>query len=276
MDLIAKKIEMVDLQTSSVLLGLFIGLVLALTGAGSSILAIPLLVFSLNLNLAQAVPIALLAIMSAASVGAIQGLYAGIVRYKTALLIASFGIAFAPIGVWLAQRAPTEILNLCFAAILIYMACHMWKLPSLQLSHQDKPEPACMINPATSKLFWTASCTKRLVITGAATGLLSGLLGIGGGFVIVPSLRKVSNFNAQTIIATSLTVIALVSASSVASYLLHDAINWKIAVPFVASTMLGMFAFSLISYKIPLIISQRSFAVLAVLAAILMLLKSFS
>ena len=267
---------MVDIQITSILLGLFVGLALALTGAGGSILAIPILVYGVGLSLTQAVPIALLAIMSAASVGAIQGLHAGTVRYKTALLIASFGIAFAPVGVWLAQRAPTQILSLCFAAILIYMARQMWQPPSLQLSHEDKPDPACMLNPTTSKLFWTASCTKRLVITGTATGLLSGLLGVGGGFMIVPSLKKVSNFNAQTIIATSLTVVALVSASSVASYLLHGAISWEIAVPFIASTVFGMFAFSLISYKIPLIISQRSFAVLAVMAAILMVLKSFT
>ena len=267
---------MLDINIISIGLGLFVGLVLALTGAGGSILAIPLLVFGLNISLTQAAPIALLAIMSAASVGAIQGLRGGIVRYKAALLIASLGIAFAPLGVWLAQRAPTPILSLCFAAILIYVACQMWQPPSLQLSHEYKPDPACMLNPTTSKLFWTASCTKRLVITGTATGLLSGLLGVGGGFMIVPSLKKVSNFNAQTIIATSLTVVALVSASSVASYLLHGAISWEIAVPFIASTVFGMFAFSLISYKIPLIISQRSFAVLAVMAAILMVLKSFS
>lgn len=268
---------MLDINIISIGLGLFVGLVLALTGAGGSILAIPLLVFGLNISLTQAAPIALLAIMSAASVGAIQGLRGGIVRYKAALLIASLGIAFAPLGVWLAQRAPTPILSLCFAAILIYVALRIWQQSTQELEYGgNKSAPACTINPVSSKLFWTASCTKRLVITGAATGLLSGLFGVGGGFVIVPSLKKVSNFNAQTIIATSLTVVALVSASSVASYLLHGAISWEIAVPFIASTVFGMFAFSLISYKIPLIISQRSFAVLAVMAAILMVLKSFT
>jgi uncharacterized membrane protein YfcA len=268
---------MPDIQLISIGLGLFVGFILALSGAGGGIFAIPLLVFGLQLNLTQAAPIALLAVMSAASVGAIQGLNKGIVRYKTALLMAAFGIAFAPLGVWLAQRAPTQYLSLIFAMILIYVATRMWKRDITKTHNSEiNPPPPCEINPATSKLFWRANCTKRLIITGSAAGLLSGLLGVGGGFVIVPSLRKVSNFDIQTIIATSLAVIALVSAGSVTTYLLHGGINWKIALPFVISTMVGMFVFRLISHKIPAKVSQRSFAVLAVVAAVLLLVKSFS
>jgi uncharacterized membrane protein YfcA len=183
----------------------------------------------------------------------------------------------APLGVWLAQHTPNLFLSYLFILILLYIAWHMW-----QQNKQDsntyikKPDAACVINPATSKLFWTAYCTKRLMMTGSLAGLLSGLLGVGGGFVIVPSLRKVSNFDMQTIIATSLTIVALVSASSVTIYLLQDGIHWKIATPFVISTMIGMFAFRLISHKVPTIISQRGFAILAVIAAILMLISNLS
>ena len=107
-----------EIQLISIGLGLFVGFILALSGAGGGIFAIPLLMFGLHLNLTQAAPIALLAVMSAASVGAIQGLNKGIVRYKTTLLMAAFGIAFAPLGVWLAKHAPTQYLSLIFAAIL--------------------------------------------------------------------------------------------------------------------------------------------------------------
>jgi uncharacterized membrane protein YfcA len=266
---------MIELQLISVLLGLVVGFILALTGAGGSIMAIPLLVFGLNLSLTQAAPIALLAVMSAASVGAVQGLHIGIVRYKTALLIASFGIVLAPLGVWLARRSPILVLNLIFAALLTFVAWRMWQQSTQTLeTDENKPAPACVINPATSKLFWTALCTRRLIITGGMAGLLSGLLGVGGGFAIVPSLRKVSNFDMQTIIATSLTAIALVSAASIFTFLLHGDINWQIAVPFVTSAIIGMFAFRLISQKIPAKISQRSFAVLSVVAAVIMIIKS--
>jgi uncharacterized protein len=268
---------MLDVQLISLCLGLLVGFILALSGAGGAIFAIPLLMFGLQLNLTQAAPIALLAVMSAASVGAIQGLNNGIVRYKTAFVIAAFGITFAPLGVWLAKRAPTHYLSLILAAILVYIAIRTWQ-QSTQIANTEehKPAPACVINPVTSKLFWTALCTKRLVTTGSIAGLLSGLLGVGGGFVIVPSLRKVSNFETQTIIATSLAVIALVSAGSVTTYLLHGDINWGVAVPFVASTMASMFAFRLISHKIPAKISQRSFAVMAVIAALMLTARSLA
>ena len=266
---------MPELSIISIFLGLFIGLILALTGAGGSIFAIPLLVFGLNLSITQAAPIALLAVMSAASVGAMQGLQQGIVRYKAAMLISAFGLALAPLGVWLAKHAPMQLLSFTFAIALIYVAARMW----LQSAENEQlitanADSACTINPATSKLFWTASCTKTLAFTGAIAGLLSGLLGVGGGLVIVPSLRKVSNFDTQTIIATSLAVIALVSAGSLALYLLQGKIQWQIAMPFVASTMFGMFAFRRISHKIPAPLSQRSFALLALVAALMLIIKS--
>lgn len=267
---------MSDIQLISIFLGAFVGFIMAISGAGGGIFAIPILVFGLNLSITQSAPIALLAVMSAASVGAIQGLNNGIVRYKTALLMAAFGITFAPIGVWLAKRLPTQYLSLIFALILIYVATRMWKRDFKKTyDNALNPPPACVLNPATSKLFWTAHCTKRLVGAGSLAGLLSGLLGVGGGFVIVPSLRKVSNFEIQTIIATSLAVIALVSATSVATYVLQGDVNWAIAIPFVTSTVISMFAFRLISHKISTKISQRSFAILAVLAALFMLIKSF-
>ena len=169
-----------EIQLISISLGLFVGFILALSGAGGGIFAIPLLMFGLHLNLTQAAPIALLAVMSAASVGATQGLNKGIVRYKTAILMAAFGIAFAPLGVWLAKRAPTQYLSLIFAVILIYVATRMWKRDFKKVyDNENNPPPDCLLNPATSKLFWSAHCTKRLVITGSVAGLLSGLLGVG-------------------------------------------------------------------------------------------------
>jgi uncharacterized membrane protein YfcA len=270
---------MPDIQLISIVLGLFVGLILALTGAGGSILAIPLLIFGVNLSLNEAAPIALLAIMSAATIASIQGLIKGNVRYKSALLMSGFGLAIAPVGVWLAVRVPIHYLSVCLALIMLYIAWRMWHQAAIQkifdVTLLNKPVAPCEINPATSKLFWTANCTKRLMFTGAIAGLFSGMLGVGGGFVIVPSLRKVSNFDVQTTIATSLAVIAIVSAGSVAIHLHQGGMNWQVAIPFVLSSMLSMFVFRLVSHRVTEKFSQRSFAVLAVIAAILMLIKAY-
>ncbi len=267
---------MPDVQLISIILGLLTGLTLALTGAGGGVLAIPLLVFGLHLNISQAAPIALLSIFFASGIGALHGLSKGIVRYKTAMLIAAFGIVFAPVGVKLSSYLPQTILSITLACTLLLIANRTWRLSNrIDESNIELPPPVCTINPATSKLFWTADCTKRLIATGSITGLLSGLLGVGGGFIIVPSLKKVSNFNHATVVATTLAVIALISTSSLVSYMHHTNIHWGIAIPFVISTTLAMLALGLLRHKIPERFSQKAFALLCLIAAIYLSAKSF-
>ncbi len=265
---------LLDWSLIGVAIGLFIGLVLALTGAGGSILAIPLLMLGLNLSFNQAAPIALLAVMMASIIGTIQGLRLGLVRYKTALLIASFGIAFAPVGVWMAGYTPNHVLRFIFAGVLLAVAWHMWRqTTNVNVNNQNRENAPCIQNKVTSQLYWTAFCTKRLVATGIFAGFISGLLGVGGGFVIVPSLQKVSNFSLQTIVATSLMTVVLVSIASVVSHSVAAPLLWHIAIPFALSTMTGLLIFSRFNRKLPAKTSQRAFAVLAILAAVLTLLN---
>jgi len=179
----------------------------------------------------------------------------------------------APFGVWFTHISLNNIIGLLFAAVLSYVAWQMLKSPSRLVSTQKSQPQPCQINTITSKLFWTAACTARLTTTGCLAGLLSGLLGVGGSFDIVQALRKSSDFNMETIITTSLAVIALVSASGFLSYIAHDRINWQIALPFGASAMIGMFMSSLFTNKIPAKINLRDFAVLAFIVAIALAIK---
>ena len=254
-------------------LGLFIGLVLALTGAGGSILAIPLLSFCLNLSLNQAAPIALMAVLIASIAGTIQGLRLGIVRYRTAILIAISGVFFAPLGVWTARYLPPRFLSISFLVVLLVVAWSMWRQSAQTSTLENKTSTVCSVNPATSRVFWNAACTKTLMLTGALTGFLSGMLGVGGGFVLIPSLNKVTDFSMQAVIATALFAIALVSIVSIFSYSVHADINSAIAVPFIFGTVSGLFIFRNVGEKVSKKFSQRSFALLAVFAALLMLLK---
>ena len=254
-----------------VVLGLFVGLILAITGAGGAILSIPLLVFFLHLSITQAAPIGLFALALSAGIGALLGLKAGIVRYKAAALMAASGMIVAPVGVWLSHALPINLVGILFAGVLTYVA---WRMLHETYSESTNIEAApCQINPATSKLFWTAPCTVRLGTAGSLAGLLSGLLGVGGGFVIVPALRKVSNLELQTIIATSLAVIALISTSSLLTYMWHFAIDWKIALPFGLSTLAGMLIGRQFAAKITPKNSRRAFAVLALIVAIMLAIK---
>ena len=98
----------------SAALGLIVGIILALTGAGGGILAVPLLVFGVGLRVAEAGPIGLLAVAMAATLGAGLGLIAGTVRYKAALLMAGAGMLISPFGIWLANRVDNRWLSILF------------------------------------------------------------------------------------------------------------------------------------------------------------------
>jgi uncharacterized membrane protein YfcA len=102
---------------TSLMLGLAVGLILALTGAGGGILAVPLLVFGAHIGVAQAGPIGLMAVGMAAALGAILGLRAGVVRYRAAVLIAVTGTLFSPAGLWLARRIDNRWLSVLFGML---------------------------------------------------------------------------------------------------------------------------------------------------------------
>ena len=277
---------MTDPILASLALGLFVGVVLAITGAGGAILSLPLLVFFLHLKMTEAAPISLMAIMLSAGMAAGLGLRAGIVRYKAATLLAVFGVLCAPVGVLVAHQLSETLLAVLFSMVLLvvsYRSFQKFQNPTLLIGDEcddpngcdenEKPEPPCSVNPATSKLFWTAPCTKRLILTGSFSGFLSGLLGVGGGFIIVPTLHSISNLETKMIVATSLAVIALVSMASAISYAGNSTVNWSIAIPFVSATVFGTFFGRRLHNKIPSHVSVLVFGILSLLIAISMLAK---
>jgi uncharacterized membrane protein YfcA len=227
------------------LLGLLVGLVLALTGAGGAILAVPLLLFGLHLTVAQAAPISLLAVALAAGVGAVLALRARTLRYRAAGVMAAAGLAMAPVGLWLSHRLPERPLTVLFAAVLVAAATRTLLQANRELRGEDPARPAatpCRRDPATGRLHWTPRCAGVLVLTGAVTGLLSGLLGVGGGFVLVPALLLLTDLTMQGVIATSMGVIALVSMGAAAFAAVQGHVAWAVAAPFAGGAVAGLLA----------------------------------
>lgn len=273
-------------------LGVIVGVVLALTGAGGGILAIPLLVFGLHLPLQQAAPIGLAAVGIAAAVGALLGLREGMVRYRAALLIGATGMLAAPVGVALAHRLPNRPLLVAFACVLAYTAWRMRRggaarpesAPNAAVHPGDEqsprvaadlvPAPACAVDDAGRRLTWTRRCARALAATGAVSGLMSGMLGVGGGFVIVPSLTRFTDLDARTIQATALAVIAMVSASGVTTAALHGAIDWRLALPFAAGAIAALLAGRRVARRLPTARLQQAFAAIAAVVAVLMLARA--
>lgn len=271
---------MIDTLMTSAALGSLVGVILALTGAGGGIVAVPLLVFGLGLDVATAGPIGLAAVGLAAALGALLALKNGRVRYKAAAFMAGAGAIVSPLGLWLARRVPNAPLMLVFALVLLYVSArmllqHRASARSAPSTHADCTRTtACRMDSARGKLAWSAPCARALAFSGAMAGLLSGLLGVGGGFVIVPALRRISDIPIEGVMATSLAVIALVSTSGVAAASLSGHMPWAAALPFTGGAIAGMLAGRVVARKLGGVHLQRAFAIFAGGIALAMIVKA--
>jgi uncharacterized membrane protein YfcA len=259
-------------------LGAVIGVILGLTGAGGGILAVPALVLGLGFSMTQATPVALIAVGFAALLGALDGLRKGLVRYKAAVLMALLGSLISPLGVIAAHKLSNAWLMTIFSGVMLLVAYRMYAQSRVRggtdsdFADQDK---RCMLSPATGRFIWTTKSASTLATIGATSGLFTGMLGVGGGFIIVPALRHFSNVTMHGIVATSLMVIALVSATTVAHSLISGVEFPTIAWAFVGCTMLGMAGGRLASSRVPTRFLQVAFAAIAALVAILLLAKTY-
>jgi uncharacterized membrane protein YfcA len=263
-----------DVSFLGLALGAVVGLILALAGAGGGILAVPLLVFGLHLTIMQAAPVGLIAVGAASAFGAVLGLREGLVRYRAAALIGITGMLLAPLGVRLARLIPNQPLMVAFAIVLAWVALRMFNQargrPSARAESSQLP---CVLNPTEGRLIWTLPCAWALAGTGAVSGVLSGLLGVGGGFVIVPSLSRYTNLAIRSIFATSLAVIALVSIGGVSAAAWQGAIAWNIALPFALGAVIALMAGRRIAARLAGSRLQQGFAVTSAVVAVLLLAR---
>ncbi len=267
----------------SILLGVFTGAVLALTGAGGTIIAVPLLIFGLHFTVAESAPIALLAVCLSSTIGALIALRQGKVRYRAAGFIAVTGILVAPAGIWLAQRLPNVPLTVLFALVLFYVAVNMLRHSTPPMAEErnaadlqsDSAAIPCRLEYERGRLIWGWPCVRALGYSGIATGFISGLLGVGGGFVVVPALKRATNLPMQSILATSLAVIALVSGIGVASATALGGMNWPVALPFAAGALAGMLIGRGIADHLTGPKLQQGFAVVSMGIAIWMIVRLF-
>lgn len=261
---------------AGVLLGLAVGAVLGLTGAGGGIFAVPALVFGLGMEIRQAAPLALLAVGAAAGLGALQGLRQGVVRYRAAVMLAVAGALTAPLGVMLAHRLPPAWLSVLFAAIMLVVAYRMYRSSRATAAQPGETVPrACRISAQTGRFVWTPRTAATLGGIGLVSGLFTGMLGVGGGFIIVPALAHFSELRMQSIVATSLMVIALLSAVTVSIAWGQGMAMGAPAWAFLTAAVAGMGVGRLVSNRIPAAALQQLFALACVAVAAMMVWRSF-
>jgi uncharacterized membrane protein YfcA len=258
------------------LLAMLIGGVMGLTGAGGGILAVPVLVAGLHWSMQQAAPVALIAVATGAAVGALDGFRYGLVRYKAALLMAVFGIPVTRAGQYWASLAPQFVLQGGFAFLMIVVAWRFAK-QSIQTHVVDADLlRRAYIHAESGKFVWTPWAALILSSIGALTGLMTGLLGVGGGFLMVPLLRRLTHLSMPGIVATSLFVITLVGAGGVLNAVWAGA---QLPMPetavFVAAMVSGMLMGRVVSRRLNPLQVQRGFAILLGSVALFMVYKAW-
>lgn len=238
---------------ASGLLGALVGLVLGLTGAGGGALAVPILIGPLEWPVAQAAPVALLAVGCAAALGSAAPLRRGEVHRQSVAWLALSGLLGGPLALRAAAHVSRQAIAFGFLAVALWLTWRAWK-----------PSAGDPVRPPTGP-----ARPPVLVAIGLSSGLVGGFLGIGGGFVLVPALARWGGCASwQQAITTSLAVIAIVSLATWASSLPASLSLPAGGIWFVAAAAAGLFAGRLWSARWPAGFAQRAFTALLLAASL--------
>ena len=269
------------------LAGGIVGFSLGLTGGGGAIFAVPLLVYVVGTTPRDAVGISLATVGITSFIGTIRSWRGGALELPTGFLFAAAGALGTPAGAWLAQRVPEPVLLTLFGLLMLIVAARMWKRPvgptvtPASVSNPPDPHlpiadsgPACERNDG-GRLLMTTRCRWLLLALGLFTGLLSGLFGVGGGFIIVPALVLFSGMAMNRAVGTSLFVITLLSAAGLGSqWLIGNPLDWSVILPFSFGSLGGLLLGNRINRLIPETAMRRTFAAAILVVALFVIAKN--
>lgn len=235
--------------------GLIVGGLLGLVGGGGSILAVPALVYGVGLPLSAAIPTSLVVVGASSAVAVVPRLRS--VNWRLAAIIGAAGTATAYLGAYVNRLLDQKILLLAFAAIMIIAGIRMM-LPT-------KTAGGSCALPGGG-VHWR-SCLPKAIATGAVVGFLTGLLGVGGGFLIVPALTLVLGLPMAATVGTSLVIIVINSIAGFAAHLGDLHIDWAVTAAFALTAMAASLAAGRLGTNIPDRILKRSFGILVLAVA---------
>jgi uncharacterized protein len=203
-------------------LAVLIGVLLGALGSGGAILALPVLVYGAGLPARQAVAVSQLVVGLASLVGTLLQLRTRRIVWREVLLFAIVGIPATRVGTFVSMRVEPQLLMIGFAAVMVVAGIRM-------LSTVAEPDPT------RRGRVWVS------LLAGLLVGFLTGFLGVGGGFLLVPALIAFAGMDAKQATATSLPVIAVNTLSGA----MQQSEQWLqvagLAFSFLGATLVGTF-----------------------------------
>jgi uncharacterized membrane protein YfcA len=205
--------------------GSLVGLTLGLVGGGGSILAVPLIVYLVGVrDPHMAIGTSALAVAASAFANLLNQARAGVVKWRIAGLFALAGIFGAALGSSLGKALDGEKLLALFAVLMIVVGVMM-------LRNREAAGDAAVT--------LTAANAPKLAAAGAATGVLSGVFGIGGGFLIVPGLMAATGMPIRQAVGSSLVGVTAFGLTTAFSYALDGWVDWPLAAAFIGGGVMG-------------------------------------
>ena len=207
----------------TVALAVFVGVALGLLGGGGSILTVPLLAYVAGIQPKHAIATSLLVVGVTSAIAAVSHARAGRVHWHIAVVFGPAAMAGAYAGGRIARFIPGAVLLVAFAVIMLAAGVAMLRgRKDTDSTDNDRPLPVV-----------------RLVLLGTAVGVISGLVGAGGGFLLVPALALLAGLPMPIAVGTSLVVISVQSFAGLAGHLANEHIDWQLAVVVTAAAVAG-------------------------------------
>lgn len=208
-------------------LGLLVGAVLGVVGGGGSIIAVPALVYGVGMSPAAAIPTSLLVVGISSLVALFPRLREGI-NWPVVLIVGAAGIPAAWGGAAVGRLLDPNVLMLAFAAIMAVAGIRM-------LMRTMETEGSCSIGPTRA----FRSCAPKAVGVGLLVGFLTGLLGVGGGFLITPALTLFLGLRTKQAVGSSLAIIVINSAAGFSAHVAGFTIDWPTVLSFAVPAIMG-------------------------------------
>jgi uncharacterized membrane protein YfcA len=237
------------------LLSLAIGVTLGMLGGGGAILTLPMLVYALHVEPKTAIATSLFVVGATSLVGMSVHARAGVVRWKIGAIFGAAAMSGAYAGGRLAHRVPAGVLLVFFGIVMVTTATFMLR------PRKDDGAP-----PRPLKVL-------QVLALGAGVGIISGLVGAGGGFLIVPALVLFGGLPMREAIGTSLFVIGLQSFAGFAGHAAHVTLDVQLVATLTISAVLGSLLGARFAARVPAPLLRRAFAFLVIAMGLFLFAK---
>ena len=233
-----------------------IGVAIGAIGSGGSILALPLLVYFFGIPPADAVPLSLILVGAASAGATLMRWRQGDVHFKALAMLSSTGVVGAYLGSAATRQVSPSVLMAIFAAIVLFVG-------------------VLTLTDFLSRMKARHCNVVRCLASGAVVGWLSGFLGVGGGFLLVPALVLFAGLDLRRALGTSVGIITINALGGIAGQLRFMHIQWWFTGILVAATLAGMILGIVAANRLPEKTLQRALALVMIAVGVGIAVMSF-